>query len=1206
MTAFERARRVGTTDGCGSYLLVLPDAETDYLQKLIHESGKPYEEEMLQDMAARIAPGDLVLDVGANIGNHAIYLAAIGGARVVAFEPQSGLAEAIVEAATLNLLGRLVDVRACGLGRSRGVARISQDRPDNLGAQALAIGEGDIEVLPLDEIEFDAPVAMIKIDVEGMELDVLEGAANLIARDRPLVYVESQDEASFRRLSRWMLQHGYGYWETFNATPTHLFRPIEACKTDERFERLMSREVIQEYRYHVLLRRARRFQRAAEARVVELERKLSDPQPGSPSKAAVPVADAAALAAVDEKISALTSAFNEAGKTLSSALQEQASREDQRERAGTIAVGRLEQALARVEELASGREAQMRRDLETFHAEKIETLHQEVEQRGRQIRHLRHAMTSHEIRNKELEESTAFQLGLALIRAMTSLDGAFRLPVRLLRLARRGIARRLNPAVAGGATSEMPARLPDDLSSTLLQWISSQARADDAASILYADINLNIVDGSSVWLSTMASILCSRGPCILVSKVPVTQPVVLSNVRNPENLIVLDPSVFAGMVQFSMQDAIKVVREVDALVPGTRRVVVRGLEAADALLADRQFDGRAAVYLTDFYSVLAGERISSEAQVAMVRSCLAHAEAVLVQTPEIEGVLRSIAGEYRSVELPPVVPVDMPPVSLRPSPDDGVVRIGYAGKVNSRWGVIELLDWSERAIAEGLQIELHIVANKISNGPEPGYEHLRGEVLDRIQRLGVRHYTDFNRLASMELMSRMDFVWCYRPARFEELTIELSTKLVEMASLGARCICHPSDINRVTLGEDYPFFISGYDGFMQIVRAPRWCEPPIDLSRRISTKHGFDAVVERVGPRLLPDPECLDGRTTVIAGHDMKFIDAFVSRSKAAGHRILCDRWDWGRSRDETTSAVLAGRADVLFCEWGLANAAWASKHLPEGKRLVVRVHAQEVRERARRFGAEIDAKAVDAFVFVSDTIRERALELWGWPEEKTHVIPNYVLDQEYTLEGRLLNEERVVLGMVGIVPTLKRFDRALDLLAALVERGVDARLELKGHRPETLEFMQAPGRRDELEFYHRQYARIDSDPRLRDRVGFAPWGNDVARWYKGIDVVLSCSESESFHYALADGVLSGCFPVVWPWPGAERVYAGEWVVEDVAQACDRVLGFIGMSLAERDAVARENRAIVVGRYGFDRIANELLGLLDAGQQRGGEPAHVR
>jgi len=124
------------------------------------------------------------------------------------------------------------------------------------------------------------------------------------------------------------------------------------------------------------------------------------------------------------------------------------------------------------------------------------------------------------------------------------------------------------------------------------------------------------------------------------------------------------------------------------------------------------------------------------------------------------------------------------------------------------------------------------------------------------------------------------------------------------------------------------------------------------------------------------------------------------------------------------------------------------------------------------------------------------------------------------------------------MVPLLKRFDRALDLVKRLVSQG-------KGPRPEDYPFMHAPGRAPELQKYKVQYQRMDNDLDLKGRVHFHGWGNDVARFYSDVDYVLSPSDNESFHYALADGVLAGCYPIIWQREGADTIFTPNWVVRD-------------------------------------------------------------
>jgi FkbM family methyltransferase len=249
--------------GDRAYRIVLPDAATDYIQGKIRTERQPYEAEMLDDMRARLAPGELVVDVGANVGNHTIYLAAVAGCRVMAFEPNQALCAAIRASVAANPTLPEVVVHACGLGRSFGAASFAADRADNLGAQRLTVGAGEIAVATLDSFTGASPVRAIKIDVEGMELDVLAGASATIKRDRPLLYIECITERDFRAVMRWLEPLDYCYWATFNATPTHLFMPADQVSIGQRIGRLQYKDAQDEYRNAQLLREIR--QRLAQA-----------------------------------------------------------------------------------------------------------------------------------------------------------------------------------------------------------------------------------------------------------------------------------------------------------------------------------------------------------------------------------------------------------------------------------------------------------------------------------------------------------------------------------------------------------------------------------------------------------------------------------------------------------------------------------------------------------------------------------------------------------------------------------------------------------------------------------------------------------------------------------------------------------------------------------------------------------------------------
>ncbi|MFE6507337.1 FkbM family methyltransferase [Nocardioides sp. NPDC057767] len=213
--------------GGRSYAVCVPHAEADYIQSNLVRTGRPYEELMLQAMVAALEPGDLVVDVGANIGNHSLYLAVVGELHVVAYEPNPELVAGISASVEANGLSDRVVIRDVGVHASSARGTMANLDATNLGAQSVAVAdeEGDFAVVALDDEHFPARVAALKIDVEGAEIDVLEGATALIERDRPLLYVECGTLAGYQKVSSWMIRMGYAQTGTFNLTPTHLFRP---------------------------------------------------------------------------------------------------------------------------------------------------------------------------------------------------------------------------------------------------------------------------------------------------------------------------------------------------------------------------------------------------------------------------------------------------------------------------------------------------------------------------------------------------------------------------------------------------------------------------------------------------------------------------------------------------------------------------------------------------------------------------------------------------------------------------------------------------------------------------------------------------------------------------------------------------------------------------------------------------------------------
>jgi FkbM family methyltransferase len=156
-------------------------------------------------MRRMLGPGDVFYDVGANIGFFALAGArrvAPGGA-AYAFEPVPENVAAIRESAALNGLANLEVIesavgRASGRGRLLLVEDLSWSHLESLGPHPRTREAVDVDVVAIDDLVASGrirPPDLVKIDVEGAEIDVLEGMRRTIEEHRPAIVCELHETA---------------------------------------------------------------------------------------------------------------------------------------------------------------------------------------------------------------------------------------------------------------------------------------------------------------------------------------------------------------------------------------------------------------------------------------------------------------------------------------------------------------------------------------------------------------------------------------------------------------------------------------------------------------------------------------------------------------------------------------------------------------------------------------------------------------------------------------------------------------------------------------------------------------------------------------------------------------------------------------------------------------------------------------------------
>ena len=129
-----------------------------------------------------LRPGDLFVDIGANVGAYTVLASGVVGAHSVSFEPSASSYEFLRRNVELNgMLGK-VTTHNVALGSERGVARFTENlgTENHLSVDGDVAGTREVKVEPLDAVLEGLRPTLLKIDVEGFETKVLAGATRTL------------------------------------------------------------------------------------------------------------------------------------------------------------------------------------------------------------------------------------------------------------------------------------------------------------------------------------------------------------------------------------------------------------------------------------------------------------------------------------------------------------------------------------------------------------------------------------------------------------------------------------------------------------------------------------------------------------------------------------------------------------------------------------------------------------------------------------------------------------------------------------------------------------------------------------------------------------------------------------------------------------------------------------------------------------------
>ena len=340
------------------------------------------------------------------------------------------------------------------------------------------------------------------------------------------------------------------------------------------------------------------------------------------------------------------------------------------------------------------------------------------------------------------------------------------------------------------------------------------------------------------------------------------------------------------------------------------------------------------------------------------------------------------------------------------------------------------------------------------------------------------------------------------------------------------------------------------------------------------------------------------GRTTVVfAGHLLHFARPLIEHLRSdPRYDVLVDSWQGHSVHDESSSESCLDGADVIFCEWCLGNAVWYSKRKRPGQRLLVRLHRQEYFGSNRpQYLEKVDWEAVDAAIAIAPYFRDELRATGLVRPERVHLIPN--LFDTARFERPKPADARFELGVVKYTPMRKRPDLAIEIFERLKDSEPRFRLTFVDKSPDLKPWVSS--RPTERAFLTRFLGSLDVS-RHRSSISFHDHTDDMPAWFSRIGILLSTSDSEGSHQAVAEGMASGAVPIIRNWPGADRLYPSRYVFTSVDQAVERIRWATDRHRFRKLSVLAKNWAC--SRFDTRFVAPRIIQLFQKPRHRSGHP----
>lgn len=362
---------------------------------------------------------------------------------------------------------------------------------------------------------------------------------------------------------------------------------------------------------------------------------------------------------------------------------------------------------------------------------------------------------------------------------------------------------------------------------------------------LYGELDMNLIDGSSVWLQSVAQTLTyiAGVELTLLLRAPEERDVLTTPLRIRSSIEVVDPGALGRQARLKPAEAVDCLESLDA-ERGFDVVLLRGRKVSEEACRRGAFRGRLWVYYLPPHQYRPGEEVEH------LRLLASRAERILCQTEPIRALAEAAAPEHTAkvMLLPPMIPPA--PKRRPPSRRDGPLRLLYAGKFAPEYYFLEMVQTFRRLRRRYPEAEFHLIGDKVHDPrDDPGFKPKAQAALEATE--GLIWHGGVSRERVGQLLREADVALSIRHPMMDR---ELATKVLEYGAAGCPVILNRTPLYEELLGSDYPMFATdpgeALATLQRLAKDPALAQEAAERCQRAADSFTFDRVAAKLEPYL--------------------------------------------------------------------------------------------------------------------------------------------------------------------------------------------------------------------------------------------------------------------------------------------------------------------------------------------------------------------